>query len=74
MSKLSSRKTRSGCSAGSHDDARASLRRLVNATSANLAEMDRLLERAERLLLREFVTRKSLTSCSAESALTRRNG
>ena len=37
--------------AGLQDEC-ATLRRLVNATSANLAEMDRLLERAEQLVAR----------------------
>jgi hypothetical protein len=46
------------------------LRRLVNATFANLAEMDRLLERAERLGSRELPLGRSVPR-SVERAWTR---
>ena len=36
--------------ARSHEDARLALRRVVQATRAHLAEMDRLLARADRLV------------------------
>jgi hypothetical protein len=60
MSNLSCGKPVPSSLAGSHDDARATLRRLVNATFANLAEMDRLLERAERLSSRELPLSRSV--------------
>ena len=39
-------------SAGTHADARLALMQVVHATRADLAEMDRLLVRAERLISR----------------------
>lgn len=48
--------------AGSHGDDRATLRRLVHATSLSLAEMDRLLERAEQLVSREAGTGRLVPS------------
>ena len=47
---------------GSHEDARSTLRRLVHATAASLAEMDRLLDKAERLGSREPATGRPTTA------------
>ena len=44
------RTTFQGCSGEQQDEARLALRRAVQATLAGFAEMDHLLDRAERLL------------------------
>jgi len=47
-----------------HDEARLTLRSVVHATRAHLAEMDRLLDRAERLVSWGYVRTRAARSAS----------
>ena len=50
----------------SNEEARAALRRVVRATRADLADMDRLLDRAERLVSGAFAGEQSGCCCRGE--------
>ena len=52
-------------------EARATVRHLLRATRADLADMDQLLARAERLVSCGFVADRSLHSCSTSDADSR---